>query len=307
MCFTIDYRILHVKIAPEATRDATHFYTLFYNAPPAIKVGDGSPLFVVDISLMNDLKGFPSLDDGNRYYLFVGKTSQVGRERDLVRWILPRYEHISTGSIAAPTDGLCTAVFVFAIAVYLTVTIPALRAVVNPAEADSEFTFDQSLGLLGAGNTIIAGLLALILVMQARCTIVNRAASETECFSCSGWARVREARRSKGISRRGEGKDQGDQVGVNGYWVNFPYSCIPIVSLLSSFTTLFNTLMHSRSDPVQRLLSWCSLKRIHIDNRLSVIQDETTGEISVLNLTEETIPVSQTREYPDYVRGWSVF
>jgi len=38
MCFTIDYRILHVKITPEATQDATHFYTLFYNAPPAIKV-----------------------------------------------------------------------------------------------------------------------------------------------------------------------------------------------------------------------------------------------------------------------------
>lgn len=39
MCFTIDYRILHVKITPEATRDATHFYTLFFNAPPGIKVG----------------------------------------------------------------------------------------------------------------------------------------------------------------------------------------------------------------------------------------------------------------------------
>jgi hypothetical protein len=39
MCFTIDYRILHLKITPEATQDATHFYTLFYNAPPAIRVG----------------------------------------------------------------------------------------------------------------------------------------------------------------------------------------------------------------------------------------------------------------------------
>ena len=38
MCFTIDYRILHIKITPEATEDATHFYTLFYNAPPGIKV-----------------------------------------------------------------------------------------------------------------------------------------------------------------------------------------------------------------------------------------------------------------------------
>ena len=77
MCFTIDYRILHTKITPEATQDAAHFYTLFYNAPPAIKVGD-SPLFVVDVSLMNDLKGLPSLDDGDWYHVFVGKTSQVG-------------------------------------------------------------------------------------------------------------------------------------------------------------------------------------------------------------------------------------
>jgi len=51
--------------------------------------------------------------------------------------------------------------------------------------------------------------------------------------------------------------------------------------------------MHSRSDSVQRLLSWCSRKRIHIDERLSVIQDETTGEISVFNLTGEAILASQ--------------
>lgn len=80
------------------------------------------------------------------------------------------------GSITLPTDWLHTAVFVFAIAVYLTVTIPALRAVVNPAEADPEFTLDQNLGLIGAGNTIIAGLLVLILVMQVRRTTVYRVA-----------------------------------------------------------------------------------------------------------------------------------
>jgi len=111
--------------------------------------------------------------------------------------------------------GFRTAVFVFAIAVYLTVTIPALRAVVNPAEADPEFTFDQTLGLLGAGNTIIAGLLVLVLVMQARHTIVSKAVPGTENFSCSGWARVREAHRGQGIGGRGEGKDQGGQIGVN--------------------------------------------------------------------------------------------
>jgi len=49
------------------------------------------------------------------------------------------------------------------------------------------------------------------------------------------------------------------------------------------------------------------MKRITIDERLSVIQDEVTGEISVFNPTEQTIPVSQTREYPDYVRDLSIF
>ena len=117
-------------------------------------------------------------------------------------------------------DGFHTAVFVFAIAVYLTVTIPALKAVVNPAEADPEFTFDQNLGLLGAGNTIIAGLLVLVLVMQARCTIVNKAVNEAECLSCSGWARVCEACRSQRVGCRGERKGQGRQIGVRGGWIS---------------------------------------------------------------------------------------
>lgn len=78
MCFTIDYRILHVKITPEATQDATHFYTLFHNAPPAIKVGlafihRGRVTYTV-----NRLTDVPSLDDGNRHRLFIGKTSPVG-------------------------------------------------------------------------------------------------------------------------------------------------------------------------------------------------------------------------------------
>ena len=65
--------------------------------------------------------------------------------------------------------------------------------------------------------------------------------------------------------------------------------------------------MDSRSDSVQRLLSWCSSKRIRVDERLSVIQDETSGNFSVFNLTEEAIPVSQTREYPDYAKDLRIF
>jgi hypothetical protein len=113
------------------------------------------------------------------------------------------------------TNYILAAVFVFAIGVYLSVTIPALKAVVNPAEADSELAFDQNLGLLGAGNTIIAGLLVLILVMQARHTVVGKAANEAQRFSCSGRTRVREACRGKGAGCVREGKDQGGQVGVN--------------------------------------------------------------------------------------------
>ncbi|KAF9648894.1 hypothetical protein BDM02DRAFT_3128767 [Thelephora ganbajun] len=169
MCFTIDYRILHVKITPEAIQDATHFYTLFYNAPPAIK------------AFLHSMMG-------------IGIICLLGK---LHKW----------DESAIWFDGSSLAVFVFAVAVYLTVTIPALKAVVNPADADPEFTFDQNLGLLGAGNTIIAGLLVLVLVMQARRAGVDRAGKEADHFSCSGWTRIREARRSKGVGGRGEGKD----------------------------------------------------------------------------------------------------
>ena len=95
------------------------------------------------------------------------------------------------------SDQFHKAVFVFAIAVYLTVIIPALKAIVNPAEADSEFTFDQNLGLLGAGNTIIAGLLVLILVMQARHAVVDNAAKKSEYLRVQGgqeYAKRAEAR-----------------------------------------------------------------------------------------------------------------
>ena len=73
MCFIIDYRILHVKITPEAIQDATHFYTLFYNAPPAIKVGFAI-VRCLDVLSINGLKGFSALDDGHWDNLFVGKT-----------------------------------------------------------------------------------------------------------------------------------------------------------------------------------------------------------------------------------------
>jgi len=223
-------------------------------------------------------------------------------------FVFPRYDKTHINLISVWTNRFRTAVLVFAIAVYLTVTIPALQAVVNPAEADPEFTFDQNLGLLGAGNTIIAGLLVLVLVMQARQTVVDNAEGVTESVLCSGWTRVREARGSKGVGCDREGKDQGCQVGVNSrYVVPYARNLLLSSSLLPIFVACGSSPMHSRSDPVQRLLSWCSSKRIHIDERLAIIQDEIRGEISVFNLSEETIPVSQTCKCLNYVRNLLIF
>lgn len=255
--------------------------------------------------LISCLKGFPALNDGDWHHLFVGKTPQMGRGRDLVRRVFSRYEQTRIQPIAVLTDGFHTAVFVFAIAVYLTVTIPALKAVVNPAELDPEFTFEQNLGLLGAGNTIIAGLLVLVLVMQARRAIIDKEANEAECFvvfrvdksTRSGQKpRSWRPRRRKRPRRPSRSKELLDCSIADSCCCLFVYCC----RFLSAF-------MDSRSDSVQRLLSWCSSKRIRVDERLSVIQDETSGNFSVFNLTEEAIPVSQTREYPDYAKDLRIF
>ena len=163
------------------------------------------------------------------------------------------------GSIGlVSTNEFGTAVFVFAIAVYLSVTIPALKAVVNPIEADSEFTLDQNLGLLGAGNTIIAGLLVLILVMQARHPVFVKAVNEAESFSCSGWTRVREARRSKGVGCGREGEDESFQVGVNSCCVA-PYACITLTLNLSR-PRLVSHALSDRSSSAAALLVFLDRK-----------------------------------------------
>jgi hypothetical protein len=65
------------------------------------------------------------------------------------------------------TDNACTAAYVFAICVYLAVIVPNLKNVIEPIE-DYEFTPDQSLNLVGAGNGIVMVLLALVLALQVK-------------------------------------------------------------------------------------------------------------------------------------------
>lgn len=60
-----------------------------------------------------------------------------------------------------------TAAYVFAICVYLAVIVPNLENVIKPVEGH-EFTPDESLNLVGAGNGIVMVLLALVLALQVR-------------------------------------------------------------------------------------------------------------------------------------------
>lgn len=61
-----------------------------------------------------------------------------------------------------------TAAYVFAIAIYLSVIIPSLQIIATPVETDTRESQIEALRVLSAGNIIIIGLMALILVMQVR-------------------------------------------------------------------------------------------------------------------------------------------
>jgi hypothetical protein len=63
---------------------------------------------------------------------------------------------------------LLLAAYVFSIAIYLTVTIPALRTIVTPIEGETRQIRKEALSVLSAGNTIIAVCLVGVLVLQVQ-------------------------------------------------------------------------------------------------------------------------------------------
>ena len=65
-------------------------------------------------------------------------------------------------------DGGSLALFVLSIVVYLTVTIPALRTIVDPVVGvDTRGDQVEAMRVLAAGNVIVVGLLGAILALQA--------------------------------------------------------------------------------------------------------------------------------------------
>ncbi|KAI0305946.1 Shr3 amino acid permease chaperone [Multifurca ochricompacta] len=64
-------------------------------------------------------------------------------------------------------DGGSLAAFIFAIAMYITVTVPAIRTVVTPVEGvDTRADQIEAMRVLSAGNTLIMVLLGGILALQ---------------------------------------------------------------------------------------------------------------------------------------------
>ncbi|CAL1714864.1 unnamed protein product [Somion occarium] len=137
ICFTVDYRILFIPLTDEAVRDGFEFYTTFFNSPPAIK------------ALLHGVMG-------------VGIIGLVGK---IHKW----------DESAMFFDGSSLAAFVFAIAVYLSVGVPASRTIATPVEGvDTREDQVEALRILSAGNVIIIVMLIGILVLQAGEEYVRR-------------------------------------------------------------------------------------------------------------------------------------
>jgi len=130
ICFNVDHRILYGELTADAINDGFTFYTTFFNAPPAIK------------ALLHAMGGI----------------GVIGLLSKLLKW----------DESALFFDGSSMAAYIFGIAVYVAVTIPALRTIVTPIkDVDTREDQIEALRILAAGNTIIVVILGAILVLQA--------------------------------------------------------------------------------------------------------------------------------------------
>ncbi|KAI0272661.1 Shr3 amino acid permease chaperone [Gloeopeniophorella convolvens] len=128
-CFTIDYRVLFETLTEDVVEDGFQYYRTFYNAPPGIK------------ALLHGLMG-------------IGVVTIIAK---IHRW----------DESAMFFDGGSLVAFIFAIAMYTTVTIPAIQTVVAPVEGvDTRQDQVEAMRVLSAGNTLMMALLGGILALQ---------------------------------------------------------------------------------------------------------------------------------------------
>jgi len=129
ICFNVDYRLLWTELTEETVNDGIQFYATFFSAPPAIK------------ALLHGMVGVG----------IIGLISKLHRWDESAQFF----------------DGSSLAAYIFAIAVYLTVTIPALRTVSQPLPEEARSTRLEAIRVLSAGNVLMMVALVGILLMQA--------------------------------------------------------------------------------------------------------------------------------------------
>jgi len=129
--FNVDRRILYGGVRPseEDYADAFKFYTTFFEAPLAIK------------ALLHAVMG-------------IGLLALAGK---LHKW----------DDSAVFFDGTSLALFLAGVIIYISVTIPTMRTVVDPLPGDSIGDQRDAIAVLAAGNTLIAGCLVGVLGLQA--------------------------------------------------------------------------------------------------------------------------------------------
>ncbi|KAF9245310.1 Shr3 amino acid permease chaperone [Melanogaster broomeanus] len=163
ICFFVDYRILHKELTQDIIEDGFQFYATFFNAPPAIK------------ALLHG---------------FIG-VGIVGLVAKLHKW----------DEAALFFDGSSLVAYIFAVAVYLTVSIPSLRTVVTPADVDTLEDRIEAMRILSAGNTIMMVTLSAILVLQGGQEYARRA-------ELRELAKIEEAEKEKENARATSEKDK---------------------------------------------------------------------------------------------------
>ncbi|KAF8899652.1 Shr3 amino acid permease chaperone [Gymnopilus junonius] len=130
ICFNVDHRLLWGEITEDVITDGFQFYTTFFNAPPAIKALLHG---MVAVGLLGFLSKIHKWDESAMYF-----------------------------------DGSSLVVYVFAIAVYLTVTVSCLRTIADPVKGvDTREDQVLAMRVLSAGNIIVIGCLLLVLFLQA--------------------------------------------------------------------------------------------------------------------------------------------
>ncbi|KAF9256206.1 hypothetical protein L218DRAFT_936937 [Marasmius fiardii PR-910] len=147
ICFNVDWRLLWGDLSSKDVEDGYQFYTIFYNSPPAIK------------ALLHGMMG-------------VGMLGLVAK---LHKW----------DDSAMFFDGTSLGIYVFGMAVYITVIVPMLGTTVAPAEVDTELDRLEAMRVLSAANVIVVICLGAILTLQAGQAYVNRTVLKEQKISAT--------------------------------------------------------------------------------------------------------------------------